>query len=51
MLFVYPGSRDEKLLDSQIGNLLVSKLGSRLVVEEMINNEELVLLLEGITTK
>lgn len=44
MLFVYPGSRDEKLLDSQIGNLLVSKLGSRLVVEDMINNEELVLL-------
>lgn len=40
----YPGSRDEKLLDSQIGNLLISKLGSRLIVEDMIEKEELVLL-------
>lgn len=29
----YPGTRDEKLLDSQIGNLLTSKLGSRVAVE------------------
>jgi phosphate starvation-inducible protein PhoH len=32
----YPGSRDEKLLDSQIGNLLASKIGSKLEVERMI---------------
>ena len=29
----YPGTRDEKLLDSQIGNLLTSKLGGRIAVE------------------
>ena len=28
----YPGSRDEKLLDSQIGNLLASKLGGKIAV-------------------
>ena len=27
----YPGSRDEKLLDSQIGNLLSSKLGGKII--------------------
>lgn len=32
----YPGSRDEKLLDSQIGNLLASKLGGRVEVERLI---------------
>ena len=40
----YPGSRDEKLLDSQIGNLLVSKLGSRIEVERLIEDETLTLL-------
>lgn len=40
----YPGSRDEKLLDSQIGNLLASKLGSKTEVERMIQDETLVLL-------
>ena len=40
----YPGTRDEKLLDSQIGNLLISKFGSRLAVEQMIDSEKLVLL-------
>ena len=40
----YPGTRDEKLLDSQIGNMLSSKLGGRLAVEQMIEKEELVLL-------
>jgi predicted ribonuclease YlaK len=29
----YPGTKDEKLLDSQIGNLLSSKLGGRIMVE------------------
>ena len=40
----YPGTRDEKLLDSQIGNLLVSKLGGRVIVEQMLAEEKLVLL-------
>lgn len=40
----YPGTRDEKLLDSQIGNLLISKFGSRMIVEKMIEEERLVLL-------
>ena len=40
----YPGTRDEKLLDSQIGNLLISKFGGRIAVEQMINEEKLVLL-------
>lgn len=40
----YPGTRDEKLLDSQIGNLLSSKLGSKMIVEELIESEKLVLL-------
>ena len=40
----YPGTRNEKLLDSQIGNLLVSKLGSRMHVEELIEEEKIVLL-------
>ena len=40
----YPGTRDEKLLDSQIGNLLISKLGGRMAVEQMIEREELILL-------
>ena len=40
----YPGTRDEKLLDSQIGNLLISKFGGRLAVEQMINEEKLILL-------
>lgn len=39
-----PGSRDEKLLDSQIGNLLISKFGGRDGVEQLINNNKLVLL-------
>jgi predicted ribonuclease YlaK len=40
----YPGTRDEKLLDSQIGNLLSSKFGGKIEVERMINEEKLVLL-------
>ena len=41
----YPGSRTEKLLDSQIGNFLESKLGgSRIAVERLIEDEEIVLL-------
>ena len=40
----YPGSRTEKLLDSQIGNLLESKLGDRVAVERLIDDGALVLL-------
>jgi predicted ribonuclease YlaK len=40
----YPGSKDEKLLDSQIGNLLISKVGGRIEVERMMHDEELILL-------
>jgi predicted ribonuclease YlaK len=40
----YPGTKDEKLLDSQIGNLLISKFGDKMAVEQMINAGKLVLL-------
>ena len=40
----YPGTRNEKLLDSQIGNLLSSKLGSRFELERLINEEKIVLM-------
>ena len=40
----YPGSRDEKLLDSQIGNFLASKLGGMEGVRNLIDAERLVLL-------
>lgn len=40
----YPGSKDEKLLDSQIGNILSSKLGSILEVERLIAEDKLILL-------
>lgn len=40
----YPGTRDEKLLDSQIGNLLISKFGGRVAVEQMMIEEKLILL-------
>jgi phosphate starvation-inducible protein PhoH len=40
----YPGTRDEKLLDSQIGNLLISKIGSRIEVERLIDEGKLILL-------
>jgi predicted ribonuclease YlaK len=40
----YPGTRDEKLLDSQIGNLLSSKLGDKTQVERMIAEGKLILL-------
>lgn len=40
----YPGNKDDKLLDSQVGNLLSSKLGGRMAVELLISQEKLVLL-------
>lgn len=40
----YPGSKDEKLLDSQIGNLLASKLGDKFEVEKLIHEGKIILL-------
>ena len=40
----YPGSREDKLLDSQVGNFLSSKLGSFTEVERLIDTEQLLLL-------
>lgn len=39
-----PGSRNEKLLDSQIGNLLASKFGGKIEVERLIDQEKIILL-------
>lgn len=39
-----PGTREEKLLDSQIGNLLISKIGGRIEVERLMAEEKLILL-------
>ena len=40
----YTGSKLEKLLDSQIGNLLESKLGDKTIVESLIKKGQLILL-------
>jgi predicted ribonuclease YlaK len=40
----YPGDRDSKLLDSQIGNLLSAKFGGKSEVERMIAENKLLLL-------
>jgi predicted ribonuclease YlaK len=40
----YPGSREEKLLDSQIGNFLSSKLNGKENVEKLIADGKLLLL-------
>ena len=40
----YPGSRTEKLLDSQIGNFLSSKIGDRFEVERLISEGKIELL-------
>ena len=40
----YPGTKDEKLLDSQIGNFLKSKLGDEMQVERMLDEGTLMLL-------
>lgn len=39
----YPGDKNQKLLDSQIGNFLISKLGSITAVEDMIDTGTLIL--------
>ena len=40
----YPGSKDEKLLDSAIGNMLGAKLGGAYAVEQLIQENKLLLL-------
>lgn len=40
----YKGTKDEKLLDSSIGNMLASKFGDRTYVEGMIDRGEILLL-------
>ena len=40
----YPGSKDEKLLDSSIGNMLGAKLGGKFAIQELIDDGKLLLL-------
>jgi predicted ribonuclease YlaK len=40
----YPGSKDEKLMDSQIGNMLTSKIGDKEQVLQLIKQGKVVLL-------
>lgn len=40
----YPGEKDDKLLDSQIGNMLSSKMGGMSAVLQLIQQEKLILL-------
>lgn len=39
-----PGDKNMKLLDSQIGNFLSSKLGSQLAVQRLLDDEKIVLI-------
>lgn len=43
----YPGTVEEKLLSSQVGNILSSKLGSQMQVLDLINKEKLILIPAG----
>ena len=40
----YPGTKDDKLLDSQSGNILSSKLGGSVMLEQMIQQDRIVLM-------
>lgn len=40
----YPGTKDEKILDSQLGNFLISKLGDKTQVLNMMSKGQLLLL-------
>lgn len=40
----YPGTKDEKILDSASGNFLVGKLGDRIMVQTLITKGQLILL-------
>lgn len=43
----YPGTQLEKILSSQVGNVLASKLGSMLEVERLVNEQKLVIIPAG----
>ena len=40
----YPGDKNMKLLDSQIGNFLIGKFGDYTAVERLINDEQIILI-------
>ena len=40
----YPGDKDQKLLDAQIGNFLASKLGDKIAIQRLIDEGQLILL-------
>lgn len=40
----YPGTRDEKLFDSQVGGILSSKLGGSFMLEQMMSQEKIILM-------
>ena len=40
----YPGTKDEKLIDAQIGNLFASKLGDKEAVQALIDGHKLIFL-------
>lgn len=39
----YPGERDDKLLDSQIGNFLIGKFGDISIIEQLVHDGKLIL--------
>lgn len=43
----YPGTVEEKLLSSSVGNILSSKLGSFIIVEKLLSEEQLILVPAG----
>ena len=43
----YPGTVNEKLLSSSVGNILSSKLGSFIIVEKLLREEQLILIPAG----
>ena len=43
----YPGTQLEKILSSQVGNVLASKLGSMIEVERLVNEQKLVIIPAG----
>lgn len=40
----YPGNRDEKIIESSTGNMLISKLGGSIALEQLIQEEKLLLM-------
>lgn len=40
----YPGTKDDKLLDSAVGNFLTAKIGDRYYVEQLIERGQIILI-------